>query len=433
MPSISFRAAVAAACLSLLAACAQSPARPIPSPAPQPAGSAATIPQPPPAEAVVMISIDAFRADYLDLGVTPNLSRIAAEGARARWMTPSYPALTFPNHYTLVTGLRPDRHGIVHNTMSDPDIGGFKAADRNAVADGRWWGGEPIWVTAEKNGVRSASWAWPGSAASIGGVRPNRWKGFDDTVPPTQRIDDVIDWLDAPANVRPKLITVYLEQLDRAGHDHGPDSPQVRRTLGEIDSAIGHLYDALAQRGLLDRINLIIVSDHGMATVGPGRVIAVEDMVPAEEATVVSIGQSIGIAPKPGHETAVAKRLLGRHAHYECWRREQLPQRWQYGHHPRVPPIVCQMDEGWDALPRTDVARRSPRATRGSHGYDPVLPSMRAVFIARGPAFKAGAQLPAIDNVDVYPLLAHLLGLEPADNDGDIAPLLPALRNGDGH
>jgi len=159
MPSISFRAAVATACLSLLAACAQSPARPIPSPAPQPAGSAATIPQPPPAEAVVMISIDAFRADYLDLGVTPNLSRIAAEGARARWMTPSYPALTFPNHYTLVTGLRPDRHGIVHNTMSDPDIGGFKAADRNAVADGRWWGGEPIWVTAEKNGVRSASWA----------------------------------------------------------------------------------------------------------------------------------------------------------------------------------------------------------------------------------------------------------------------------------
>lgn len=380
-----------------------------------------------------MISIDAFRSDYFELGVTPNLSRVAAEGAHARWMTPSYPALTFPNHYTLVTGLRPDRHGIVHNTMTDTGIaGGFRAADSNAVADGRWWGGEPIWVTAEKHGVRSASWAWPGSAASIGGVRPSRWKGFDDTVPPTQRMDDVIDWLEAPADARPKLITVYLEQLDRAGHDHGPDSPQVRRTLGEIDSAIGHLYEGLAQRGLLDRINLIIVSDHGMAAVGPGRAIAVEDMVSVEEATVVSIGQSIGIAPKRGYEASAAKRLLGRHAHYECWRREELPERWQYGHHPRVPPIVCQMDEGWDAVPRTDVARRSPRATRGSHGYDPALPSMRAMFIARGPAFEPGTQLPAFDNVDVYPLLAHLLGLEPADNDGDIAPLLPALRDYEG-
>ena len=427
MPSTFFRAAVAATCLSLIAACAVSASHPRSA-----AGSAATIPQSPPAEAVVMISIDAFRADYLDLDATPNLSRIAAEGARARWMTPSYPALTFPNHYTLVTGLRPDRHGIVHNTMTDPGIGGFKAADRNAVADGRWWGGEPIWVTAEKHGVRSASWAWPGSAASIVGVRPNRWKGFDDTVAPMQRMDDVIDWLDGSADVRPKLITVYLEQLDRAGHDHGPDSPQVRRALGEIDSAIGHLYEGLAQRGLLDRINLIIVSDHGMAPVGPGRAIAVEDMVPMEEATVVSIGQSIGIAPRSGYEAAVARRLLGRHAHYECWRKEELPKRWQYGRHPRVPPIVCQMDEGWDAVPRTDVARRSPRATRGSHGYDPALPSMRAMFIARGPAFEPGKQLPAFDNVDVYPLLARLLGLEPADNDGDIAPLLPALRDGEG-
>ncbi len=377
---------------------------------------------------MLLISIDAFRADYLGLGITPNLSRLADEGVRAQWMTPSYPALTFPNHYTLVTGLRPDHHGIVHNTMADPALGGFRAADRNAVADGRWWGGEPIWVTAEKQGVRSASWAWPGSAAAIGGIRPTRWKGYDESVSAMQRIDEVLGWLDAPPEARPRLVTVYFEQLDKAGHDHGPDSPQVRRTLAEIDSVIGHLRDRLAERGTLDRTDLLIVSDHGMAAVGPGRAIAVEDMVPVEDATVVSIGQSIGVAPKPGREAVAATRLLGRHAQYECWRKEALPARWKYGTNPRIPPIVCQMIEGWDALPRTDVERRSPRATRGSHGFDPSLPSMRALFIARGPSFRPGVQLPAFDNVDVYPLLAQLLGVVPAANDGELAPLLPALR-----
>jgi predicted AlkP superfamily pyrophosphatase or phosphodiesterase len=416
MPS--FRIAAVAACFALAACSAVDPR---PSVAPSATVAA-------PADAVVLVSIDAFRADYLSPQRTPRLARIAREGARAAWMNPSYPSLTFPNHYTLVTGLRPDHHGVIHNIMADAELGGFAVANRKAVDDGRWWGGEPIWVTAEKNGLRSASWAWPGSSAAIGGVRPSRWVAFNDTVPPAQRVDEVLGWLDLPEAQRPRLVSLYFEQLDKAGHDYGPDSAQVRQTLAELDGTIGRLYDGLAARGLLDRVDLVVVSDHGMAKVGPRHAIGVEDMVDPGDATVISDGQSIGIVPVPGREAEAEKRLLGAHDQYDCWRREELPERWQYGANPRVPPIVCQMHEGWDALFPAKLAKRPAQATRGSHGFDPALPSMRALFVARGPSFTPGTRLPAFDNVDVYPLLAHLLGVEPAPNDGDIAPLLPALR-----
>lgn len=385
---------------------------------------------PPPREpqTVLLVSIDAFRPDYLDRGITPNLSRIAREGVRAQWMNPSYPSLTFPNHYSIVTGLRPDQHGIIHNTMQDQSLGGFKLSDREAVGNGHWWGGEPIWVGTEKAGLRSATMFWPGSEAAIDGVRPTHWRKFDDKVAYDARVDEVVAWLDVPAAQRPRLATLYLEKVDKYGHDFGPESPQVREAIIAADAAIGRLTEQLAARHLLDHINLIVVSDHGMAEVGPGHAIAVEDMVSLEDAVVVSIGQSVGIAPRPGREAQVAARLLGAHAQYDCWRKGELPPRWHYGRHPRIPPIVCQMHEGWDALPRETLLKRPKDATRGSHGYDPALPSMRALFIARGPAFRSGVVMPPFDNVEVYPLLARLLGIRAAANDDNPSRLLPALR-----
>ncbi|UNK49238.1 ectonucleotide pyrophosphatase/phosphodiesterase [Lysobacter sp. S4-A87] len=422
MPSI--RSAAAAACLALASALvgctSTAPPRERPG-ASAPASSAH-------ADSLLLVSIDGFRADYLDLGITPNLARIATQGVRAEWMNPSYPSLTFPNHYTLVTGLRPDHHGIVHNSMWDDGLGTFRLSDRAAVGTPQWWGGEPIWVGADKAGLRSATMFWPGSEAPIQGRRPQRWMPFDKGVGADARVDQILAWLDEPASTRPQLATLYFDQLDLAGHDHGPDSPQVRQAIIELDAAIGRLLDRLQARGQLDRINLIIVSDHGMANVGPGHVIAVEDMVAPEDATVVSVGQSIGVAPKRGRKEIVEKRLLGAHTQYDCWRKEELPGRWHYGSNPRVPAIVCQMHEGWDALPREKVAQRPAGVTRGSHGFDPALPSMRAIFLARGPSFRRGALLPSFDNVDVYPLLTRLLGIAPAPNDGDPAGLLPALR-----
>ena len=377
---------------------------------------------------LLLISIDGLRADYLQRGITPHLTRLADEGVRAEWMTPSYPALTFPNHYTLVTGLRPDHHGIVHNMMTDEELGGFRLSNREAVGNGGWWGGEPIWVGAERAGLTTATLFWPGSEAPIHGLQPTYWKPFDQSMPYNARVDQVVAWLDQPAAKRPRLATLYLENLDSAGHQFGPESPQARAALVEADAAIGRLLRELTQRGGPGRVNLIVVSDHGMATVAPGHVIAIEDMVDPTDAAMVSAGQSVGFSPRPGRRTAAEARLLGQHEQYDCWRKHELPARWHYGSNARVPAIVCQMHEGWDALPRAALASRPREATRGSHGFDPALPSMRAIFIAHGPAFREGVVIPAFDNVDVYPLLARLLGITPAANDGDAQALLPALK-----
>ncbi|MDO5504966.1 MAG: ectonucleotide pyrophosphatase/phosphodiesterase [Pseudoxanthomonas suwonensis] len=413
MTILPFRLAGALLLAGLLAACQSTPTRE--------AAAHAT-------PSLLLVSLDGFHPRYLD--ESPNLRALAAEGVRAEWMTPSYPSLTFPNHYSIVTGLRPDRHGIVHNTMHDAELGDFSLANRDAVGDGRWWQGEPVWVGAEKAGLRTATMFWPGSEAPIQGVRPGRWLPYDGKATASTRVDTVLGWLDEPAATRPRLATLYFEQVDTIGHGHGPDSAEVHAAVREVDEAIGRLVNGLRDRGQLESINLIVVSDHGMAAVPAGNVVALEDMVDPANAETVSAGQSVGFAPRPGRTREAEAQLLGRHQHHECWRRNELPTRWHYGRHPRVPAIICQMDEGWNAHPRQVIQRfaQVPQRTRGSHGYDPALPSMRAIFIARGPAFRQGTVLPAVDNVDVYPLLTRLLGIPAADNDGDPRALEPALR-----
>jgi predicted AlkP superfamily pyrophosphatase or phosphodiesterase len=403
-----FRAVASAALALLLSSCASAPA-------------VSSEPAP-----VLLISIDSFRPDYLDRGITPNLARIARSGVRARWMNPSYPSLTFPNHYTLVTGLRPDHHGIVHNTMRDAELGEFRNSDETAVRDPRWWGGEPVWVTAEKVGLRTATLFWPGSEAPIKGTWPTDWVKYDDAMPMHRRVDIVLEWLARPAGQRPRLTTLYFGALDHTAHDFGPDSPETNATLAEIDAAIGRLLHGLSAQGL--RVNIVVVSDHGMAPVPYAHSRNVETLVDPDDATYVSVGEVVGFVPRAGRQAAAEAQLLGRHDHYECWRKGELPPRWHYGTHPRVPPIVCQMDAGFTAVTPQKLAARRPGTTRGSHGYDPADPSMRALFIAQGPAFRQGVEIAPFDNVDVYPLLAKLIGIEPEANDGDIAPLLPALK-----
>jgi predicted AlkP superfamily pyrophosphatase or phosphodiesterase len=409
-------AAVAALLLPALSACALLSADRAADPSP-----------PTPAAPVLLVSIDGLGAGQYDPARMPNLARIAREGVRAEAMVPVYPTLTFPNHYSIVTGLHPDRHGIVHNSMRDPALGGFWLSNREAVSDGRWWGGTPVWVAAERAGLPTAAFFWPGTEADVGGVRPTRWRPYDGDVPMETRVDTVLGWISEPAATRPRFMTLYFEHVDEASHDHGPHSDEAHAAQRAVDAALGRLLDGLDARGLADAVNLVLVSDHGLAEVAPGNTVPVEEMADPADVELVSAGQVLGFIPRPGREAAPEAALLGRHARHECWRKGELPARWRYGRHPRVPPIVCQMDVGWDAVTRERLARQPRTGMRGSHGYDPAHRSMHAVFFARGPAFRAGARLPAIEAVDVYPLLMRLLDLPAAAHDGDPDALAPAL------
>lgn len=404
--------------LLLLAACSGTSA---PRRAPTPAADATN--------ALLLVSIDGFRADYLDRGVTPRLAALAADGVRADAMRPAFPSLTFPNHYTLVTGLYPDHHGIVHNRMDgDDEKERFVYNDASTTADPRWWGGEPIWVTAERQGLRSATMYWPGSDAVIAGVRPSYWKTFDRDFSIQDRVATVLGWFDLPPAQRPTFFTLYFEQVDRTGHDHGPDSPEVTAALAQIDAALGRLLDGLAQRGLGDKVNIVVVSDHGLSASSAERTILADQIVDTRRVRAVNYGVVAGFAPEPGQQRYAESVLLQPHEHMQCWRRTQIPARFRYGKNARIPPIVCLAQAGWIITHSDWLKDHLGSFPRGEHGYDNELPDMRALFVAHGPAFRRGARIAEFDNVDVYPMLAHLLHLRPAHNDGNARTMRVMLR-----
>lgn len=374
--------------------------------------------------ATILIGIDGFRADDLDRGVTPVLSGLAAEGARAA-MRPSFPSKTFPNHYALVTGLRPDRNGIVDNTFEDPAIPGvtFRMSNREAVGERRWWDqAEPIWVTAERAGIATAPVFWPGSEAAIRGVRPRHFLPFDMATPNETRVDRVLALLDLPAAQRPRFLTLYFDTVDTAGHDFGPGAPETKAAVADADLQIGRLTAGLKARGLV--ANLVVVADHGMATLSPDRRLFMDDVLPKEAYRSLAGGAFMTIYPAPGREAEVASALLRAHDHFECWAKADIPARFHYGRNPRVAPFFCLPETGWTLTTR---AYRPRKREWGAHGYDPYSPDMAAVFVAHGPAFRPGVALPAFDNVSVYPLLARLLGVTPAANDGDLRDVADAL------
>jgi len=381
---------------------------------------------------LILVSFDGFRWDYLDRAPAPNLHRLANRGVRARGLIPSFPSKTFPNHYTLVTGLYPGHHGVVANTMRDVPTGRLFSLSRKAeVRDAMWWtDGTPLWVTAEREKRRTGTMFWPGSEAVIGGVRPSYWVPYDELMSGVARVDQVLRWLDLPRAQRPSFLTLYFEDTDDAGHSQGPDSDAVRAAVERLDGYLGRLLQGLEKRGLAQRANVVVVSDHGMAAVVPDQVLTLDRFISLDEVDVVDIDPTLALIPAPGKIDAIYASLAAASPHLHVYRRAETPAAWHYRDHPRIPPIVGVVDEGWRIVKGTlvDRAVQAVRPPRGEHGYDPSVESMRGIFIAAGPAFKQGVVVPAFENVHVYDALATALGVTPEKNDGDMAVAKTVLR-----
>jgi predicted AlkP superfamily pyrophosphatase or phosphodiesterase len=372
---------------------------------------------------VILISLDGFRRSYLDTDSLPTLHELAREGVKADAMIPSFPSLTFPNHYTIVTGLYPEHHGIVGNSIYDPDFRQLFTMSNAAAKESRWWLGQPIWVTAEKQGKHAASMFWPGSEVEINSVRPTRWKPYDGKVTFDARVDTVLSWLDLKGQQRLSFITLYFDEPDHSGHEYGPDSPRTAAAAARADSAVGRLMNGLRERGLYDRVNVIVVSDHGMSQLSPDRVVYLDDVVDTTSIQITSLSPDLSITPRDGDAPALLARIR-RLPHVSAWLRADVPERLHYNEGRRITPVVAVADDGW-----TISTHGSTHAMLGgAHGYDNASSSMHALFIAHGPAFRQGVTMQEFPNVDVYDLLANILQLRPAPNDGSLAPFSAVLR-----
>lgn len=376
-------------------------------------------PAPPTNRILILVSLDGFRWDYLQKYQPTNLLRLAATGVQAKRLIPAFPSLTFPNHYTLVTGLYPEHHGIVGNNFYDPMLRTNFMFSSPAANENHWWGGEPIWVTAIKQGRRANCMFWPGSQSEIGGVRPTEWKPFNKSTTFIEGVDTVLGWLEQPAEKRPSFVTLYFYEPDTAAHHHGATGPEVAAAVALVDNAIARLTAGIEQLKLTELVNLVIVSDHGMTDLSPNRVITLGDLVDMTKVQTDFSGATAGLRPLDGDVDALYAALKKKAKHFRIYRREKMPNRLHFRASDRIPPLVLLADEGWFISPRTSEDQAKRTLLKATHGFDPERPSMGGIFIAHGPAFQRSKTIAPVENIHVYNLLCATLGLKPAPNDGD--------------
>jgi predicted AlkP superfamily pyrophosphatase or phosphodiesterase len=366
---------------------------------------------------LILISFDAFRADYLDRFDLPNFRRVMQRGVRARALIPVFPTLTFPNHYSLVTGLTPERHGIVANSFYDPERRQtYRIRDTAAVGDGTWYRGEPLWVTAETQGMVSACFFWPGSEAAIKGVRPTFWTKYDGTVPNTARIDRALEWLRLPPDRRPHLITLYFGDLDSASHDGPLDAPAVAHAATMLDGLLGRLLDGIDALPIRDGIYLLLTSDHGMVETSVSKTIMLNSLIDTSRLQTAFGGPvaSLHLKSRDAEEARMVRdQVNARLEHGRAYLRDEVPEGHHYRADPRIGDVVIVMEESWSV--ETSILAKIPIRKRwGTHGWDPEFPSMHGIFVVAGPGIDAGVTIAPVRNIDVYPLMTELLGLRPA-------------------
>jgi len=367
---------------------------------------------------VLMVSFDGFRWDYTNMSETPNFDQLASEGVKADRLIPSFPTKTFPNHFTLATGLYPDHHGIINNSFYAEDLGGvYRIGATPMVTNGASYSGEPIWVTAEKQGVKSACYFWVGSEAEIMGVRPTYWNTYNGSIPYLDRVDQVIDWLSLPMSQRPALLTLYFDEPDHTSHAAGPESEACLEVVEYLDDILGYLRSELSKLEHNDKINLIVLSDHGMGPISANKYVNLNDFIKEDWAVSIIGGNPVYLVqPEEDCADSITDAFQGVEG-VSAWQKEDIPERLHYGTSPRFPGIVVLADSTWSLGFNPDPSGYSG----GAHGYDNAFTDMHTIFYAEGPAFKENFSAESFSNVEVYGIIAHLLDLDPADTDGNLS------------
>lgn len=364
---------------------------------------------------VILVSFDGFRWDYLNRDITPNLEKVRNEGVSALSLRPSFPSKTFPNHLSIITGMYPVNHGIIANTIYDSNRDRlYKLSDSNEVRDPYWYQGEAFWETAERNGIKTASFYWPGSEVTLGYKRPSYYKNYMHTFPYEKRIDGVIDWLQLPAADRPHFITLYMHETDDFGHHFGPNHEEINKAIKRLDDMTGLLFEKLASIGMKDSVNLIFVSDHGMTDVSIDRFINIEKFIPDYKCRFEDEGPILQIFPPEGKIENVYDLLKTQEKNFKVYLKEDLPEHYHYKNHRLIAPIICIAEMGWTL--HSNKVPRWKSDSGGNHGYDNNHLDMHGIFLATGPNFKSGYQTGTLWNIDIYPLLCKIFDIYPRSN-----------------
>lgn len=364
---------------------------------------------------LIMVSIDGFRYDYAEKYNAKNILKIADQGVRAESLIPPYPSKTFPSHYSIVTGLYPQNHGIVDNYFYDKGTGKYyNMKDSSVVSDGKWYGGTPIWALAGQNNVLNASYFWVGSEAEIKGYRPNYYYGYSKTTSINDRVEQTLKWLNLPTHERPRLITLYFSLVDQAGHDFGPESIETAQAVRDIDKGIGNLLKAMAQTDL--PVNLILVSDHGMTSLKEDKKVYLKEYMnwkkvnylPRDAFMMIYTTDSV---QKDSIYTIMKNAEQGR---FTTYRKEDIPSHLNYNKGDRIGDILLM------AKPPYIFSEKTDKHFYGTHGYDPYeYKEMHGIFYATGPSIKEGLTIPSFENIHIYPLLAHILNMKYDENGID--------------
>ncbi len=390
---------------------------------PAPAGAVET---PAALPRVLLIGLDGLHPSMLQDGNAPHLKALAARGVRAEAMYPVMPSVTFVNFYSLATGLYPEHHGMVENYPYDREARRF--FDRTTGPQEEfWWQGEPIWITAEKQGLSASIMFWLGSEVPHDGIRPTRWTPYEHEKPYQERVDEVLAWYDSPPEKSPRFGAVYFDRVDTAGHYTGPRSEATKQAVAEVDGYVGQLVAGLEARGLLESTTIIVVSDHGMAWVDPDQVIDIGEFLDLGELTVSQFNGPYAGSAHPflhvygeaGPIEEAYENLKDFNPHIHVYRRANMPAHYRFDHPARGPDLFIVADPGWTVRHTGLGGWRAP--IPGMHGYDSRAPEMYATFIAAGPIFPEGEVAAPFENVNVYSFIACALGIEPAETDGDPA------------